>query len=30
MSAGKAFGIGTAIGFGAFFGWLLVVFNGYR
>jgi hypothetical protein len=30
MSAGKAFGIGTGIGLGAFFGFLLVVFSGYR
>jgi hypothetical protein len=30
MSGGNAFGIGSAIGFGAIFGWFLVLLSGYR
>ena len=30
MSDGKAFGIGTALGFGAIFGWFFVVIAGFR
>jgi hypothetical protein len=30
MTGGNAFGIGSAIGFGAIFGWFLVLLSGYR